>query len=308
MSEPDLLFRFALRLDNLFHGIKRLARFEQFAGDHIALSAPQLGIKLQNAAGQKERFFLQVVGRVLLVFQNLHHVSGLQRRAETEADRLRTVGNNNVNVDFHHVAHVFDQLAQTHGFLSAADAGARTDRNVDQQVRDAGGHFGSQNRSDAALKRCQTVLLLHRGNDLVGGGDVQSFRIDDCPAFFQHLFFQAADVQIGAGENLHGIGGAGTAAQGTGDGFGHRQAVGGNDRSNNQVCLVAGNFTQAMVVGHDFLAAPVDDAVAAQGFGQRKKLVRRYERAGRHQERGNIHVGITPRRNVGDNVFIFFRA
>ena len=149
----------------------------------------------------------------------------------------------------------------------------------------------------------------YAGNPILhGGGDVQSFRIDDCPAFFQHLFFQAADVQIGAGENLHGIGGAGTAAQGTGNGFGHRQAVGGNDRGNNQVCLVAGNFTQAMVVGHDFLAAPVDDAVAAQGFGQGKKLVRRYERAGRHQERGNIHVGIAPRRNVGDNVFIFFRA
>ena len=91
-------FFFALIFQNHFKTIERLAALEHFFGYQIALTATQLGVKFQNSARQKQRFFFQVVRGVLFVFQHFHNITRFKSRTNSVADRLAAVGNRNINI------------------------------------------------------------------------------------------------------------------------------------------------------------------------------------------------------------------
>ena len=69
-----------------------LAGFFQFAGPLGPLSAPQLRIALEHAAGQENGLLPQISGRSWRIVEYRHHVAGLENRPDTAADGLERLG------------------------------------------------------------------------------------------------------------------------------------------------------------------------------------------------------------------------
>ena len=171
-------------------------------------------------------------------------------------------------VDPELIADVLEVLAQALRVPHVPDLGRRAHRNVDQQVRRAGGDLLGQDRRDQLALRVDPQRPLDRDQHVVGGREPGGPAPRDAAAVPANDPAQVGHLQLDVGEHFHRVRRARRRRDRAAGGLRNQHAVRGDDRDDQQRRAVAGDAADAVLV-RDQRLLPVE-ALAGRDHGPRQ--------------------------------------
>ena len=169
---------------NFFHA-RPSARFASAAAAPSPLG--DLPADLQGSASQCRRAPAQIVGCIRRVLENSKYIERLQGRAYSATDRLRSVGQEACRRQSEARRDSADPFRKVTRRRLAADLGGGTDRNIDHDVRRAGGNLLRQNRRDELPFGIDIELALYADENVVSRAQMHRPTPGDAATFgFDH--------------------------------------------------------------------------------------------------------------------------